>query len=348
MNDLGTNILIWVIHAVLLTVVLLTAFAYTTLLERKVLGRIQSRYGPNRAGPFGLLQPLADGIKLIFKEELTPAGVDRFTFLLAPVLAAVPAVVVFAVIPMGGKANFFGTDIHLTLAPNLNVGILFVLAITSVSVYGIVLAGWASNSKYSMMGSLRSTAQMISYELAMGLSLVALVVVAGTLDLNAIVDQQKELWFVFLQPVGAVIFMLAALAEVNRAPFDLPEAEQELTAGYHTEYSGMKFALFFMAEYIKMSVIAGLAITFFFGGYREPLPLFITRALPVLSVDNTPWLGPVYFSIKVVVLLFVQIWVRATLPRLRYDQLMRLGWKVMLPITLAWVMVTAFVVLLRS
>jgi NADH-quinone oxidoreductase subunit H len=344
---LGT-ILIWVVHAVLLALILLTGFAYTTLLERKVLARIQSRIGPNRAGPFGLLQPLADGVKLIFKEELIPAGADRLTFLIAPIMAAVPAVVVFAVIPLGGTANFFGTPIELTLAPHLNVGILYVLAITSISVYGIVLAGWASNNKYSMMGGLRSSSQMISYELAMGLSIVALVLVTGTLDMNSIVDQQKQVWFVFLQPVAALVFMTSALAEVNRAPFDLPEAEQELTAGYVTEYSGMKFALFFLAEYIKMIVISGLAATFFFGGYREPLPLFITKAIPLLSVDNTPWLGPIYFTAKIIFFLFVQIWVRATLPRFRYDKLMKFGWKFLLPLSLVWVMVTAFVILIRG
>lgn len=345
---LGTSLLIWVIHSVLLAVILLTGFAYTTLLERKVLARIQSRIGPNRAGPFGIFQPLADGVKLIFKEELTPGGADRLTFLIAPIMAAVPAVVVFAVIPLGGTANFFGTPIELTLAPHLNVGILYVLAITSISVYGIVLAGWASNNKYSMMGGLRSSAQMISYELAMGLSIVALVLVAGTLDMNSIVDQQKQVWFVFLQPVAALVFMISALAEVNRSPFDLPEAEQELTAGYVTEYSGMKFALFFMAEYIKMAVIGGLAATFFFGGYREPLPLFIVKAIPLLSVDNTPWLGPIYFSMKVIFFLFIQIWVRATLPRFRYDKLMKFGWKFLLPLSLVWVMVTAFVILIRG
>jgi len=252
------------------------------------------------------------------------------------------------VIPLGGTIHLGDLAIPLTIAPNLNVGILYVLAITSISVYGIVLAGWASNSKYSMLGSLRSSAQMISYELAMGLSLVALVVVAGTLNLNTIVEQQKQVWYVFLQPFGAIIFMVTALAEVNRAPFDMPEAEQELTAGYNTEYSGMKFALFYMAEYIKMIVISALAVTFFFGGYREPFPLFVTHALPFLSVDNSPLLGPLYFGLKIVALLIVQVWVRATLPRFRYDRLMKFGWLVLLPISLAWVMVTAFAVLMRG
>ena len=346
--DVGTTLFIWVVQAVVLAVMLLTGFAYTTLLERRVIARFQSRVGPNRAGPQGLLQPLADGIKLIFKEELIPATADKWTFILAPMLAAVPAFVVFAVIPLGGTINVFGVEVPLTIAPNLNVGVLYVLAITSVSVYGIVLAGWASNSKYSMLGSLRSSAQMISYELAMGLSLVALVVVTGTLDMNAIVDQQKQVWYFFLQPFGAIIFMITALAEVNRAPFDMPEAEQELTSGYNTEYSGMKFALFYMAEYIKMIVISALAVTFFFGGYREPLPLFVTNALPFLSVDNTPILGPFYVALKIIALLLVQVWVRATLPRFRYDRLMKFGWMILLPISLAWVMVTALMVLLRG
>ena len=346
--DLGANILIWIVHSLVLAFILLTGFAYVTLLERRVIARFQSRVGPNRAGPFGLLQPLADGVKLIFKEEVVPASADKWVFILAPMLAAIPAIVVFAVIPLGGTASLFGIPVNLTLAPNLNVGLLYILAITSISVYGIVLAGWASNSKYSMLGGMRSSAQMISYELAMGLSLVALVVVAGTLNMNAIVDQQKQVWFFFLQPIGAVIFMITALAEVNRAPFDMPEAEQELTSGYNTEYSGMKFALFYMAEYIKMIVISALAVTFFFGGYREPFPLFVTSAMPVLSVDNTPWLGPVYFALKVILLLIVQVWIRATLPRFRYDRLMKFGWMVLLPLSLAWVMVTAFMVLLRG
>jgi NADH-quinone oxidoreductase subunit H len=345
--DVFGTILAWIIHALILVVILLTGFAYTTLLERRVIARFQSRVGPNRAGPAGLFQPLADGVKLIFKEEMIPASADRWTFIIAPMLAAIPAFVVFAVIPFGGTVNLFGIPVNLTLAPNLNVGILYVLAITSVSVYGIVLAGWASNSKYSMLGGLRSSAQMISYELAMGLSLVALVVVTGTLDMNDIVEQQKLVWFFFLQPFGAIIFMITALAEVNRAPFDMPEAEQELTSGYNTEYSGMKFALFYMAEYIKMIVISALAVTFFFGGYREPFPLLVTQALPFLSVDVTPWLGPVYLGLKIIILLIVQVWIRATLPRFRYDRLMKFGWLVLLPISLVWVMITAFVVMLR-
>ena len=348
MEPVIANIIIWLVLSVILIFILLTGFAYTTLLERRVVARFQSRVGPNRAGPQGLLQPLADGVKLIFKEEVVPASADKWTFILAPMLAAIPALVVFAVIPLGGTIYLGDLTIPLTIAPNLNVGILYVLAITSISVYGIVLAGWASNSKYSMLGGLRSSAQMISYELAMGLSLVALVVVAGTLDLNSIVEQQKQVWFFFLQPIGAIIFMLTALAEVNRAPFDIPEAEQELVSGYNTEYSGMKFALFYMAEYVKMIVIAALAVTFFFGGYREPLPLFVTQAMPFLSVDNSPLLGPLYLMLKIIVLLISMVWIRATLPRFRYDRLMKFGWLVLLPISLALVMVTAFVVLLRG
>ncbi len=346
--NLGTSLVIWIVQSAILAFVLLTGFAYTTLLERRVVARFQSRVGPNRAGPYGLLQPLADGVKLIFKEEVIPELADKWTFILAPMLAAIPAIVVFAVIPLGGTIYLGNVAIPLTIAPNINVGLLYVLAITSISVYGIVLAGWASNSKYSMLGGLRSSAQMISYELAMGLSLVALVLAANTLDLNTIVEQQKQVWYFFLQPVGAVIFMMTALAEVNRAPFDIPEAEQELVSGYNTEYSGMKFALFYMAEYIKMIVIGALAVTFFFGGYREPLPLFVTQALPFLSVDNTPILGPVYLLLKIIVLLIAMVWIRATLPRFRYDRLMKFGWMVLLPISLAWVMVTALALLLRG
>jgi NADH-quinone oxidoreductase subunit H len=348
MDPLLTNIIVWTVLSIIIVFAVVTGFAYTTLLERRVIARFQSRVGPNRAGPQGLLQPLADGIKLIFKEEVVPATADKLTFILAPMLAVIPALVVFAVIPFGSSIEVFGVTVPLTIAPNLNVGLLYILAITSISVYGIVLAGWASNSKYSMLGGLRSSAQMISYELAMGLSLVALVVVTGTLDLNTIVEQQKQVWYVFLQPIGAIIFMMTMLAEVNRAPFDMPEAEQELVSGYNTEYSGMKFALFYMAEYIKMIVIAALAATFFFGGYREPLPVFVTQALPFLSVDNSPLLGPVYLMLKIIVLLIGMVWVRATLPRFRYDRLMKFGWLVLLPISLAWVMVTALVVLLRG
>ena len=227
-------------------------FAYTTLYERKVLARMQVRVGPNRAGPFGFLQPIADGVKLIFKEELIPENADKFLFILAPILTVLPALIITAVVPWGTKANFFGRMIDLGIAGNVNVGVLYIMTVTSISVYGITLAGWASNNKYAMLGGLRSTAQMISYELALGLAFIAPVMLTGSLGMNDIVvAQMKSVPYMLLQPVGAIIFLIATTAEINRAPFDMPEAEQELTAGYHTEYSGMKFALFFMAEYIR-------------------------------------------------------------------------------------------------
>ena len=355
----GTQVIVWIVHIVVLIVMLLTGFMYSTLLERKVVARYQARVGPNRAGYIplpgggrilgGWLQPLADGIKLIFKEELIPAGADRIVFILAPVITVLPALVLFAVMPFGPtNANLFGLPISLTLAPHLNVGILYVLAITSISVYGITLAGWSSNNKYALLGGIRAAAQMVSYELSLGLSVVAVTLVAGTLDMNAIVDQQKNLWFIFVQPLGALIFLLSTLAEANRTPFDLLEAEQELVSGFNTEYSGMKFALFYMAEYLKLIAVSGLMVTFFLGGYREPFPPFVSQALPWLSVDNVPWLGPIYFLLKLIVLLVVAVWIRATLPRFRYDRLMAFGWKLMLPLALGNVVVTALAILLRS
>jgi NADH-quinone oxidoreductase subunit H len=325
----------WIIKSILIVVVLLTGFAYLTYYERKVLARIQVRIGPNRAGPFGLLQPVADGIKLIFKEELTPGLADKFIFILAPVIAVVPALVILAVIPWGGTVTIFGREIALSLA-DLNVGVLYIISVASISVYGIVLAGWSSNNKYATLGGIRSTAQMISYELALGLSFIPSILLAGSMSMTAIVEAQAELgWFVIWQPVGAVVFWIASLAEVNRAPFDMPEAEQELTAGYHTEYSGMKFALFFMAEYIKMIAVSVIAATLFFGGYRGPF------------IDQIPWLGPIYLFLKVLILLFGMIWTRATLPRIRYDRLMAFGWKILLPISLVLVIFTAIGVVLE-
>ena len=355
----GTQVIVWIVHIVVLIVMLLTGFMYATLLERKVVARYQARVGPNRAGYIplpgggrilgGWLQPLADGIKLIFKEELIPAGADRVVFVLAPVITVLPTLVLFAVMPFGPtNANLFGLPVSLTLAPHLNVGILYILAITSISVYGITLAGWSSNNKYALLGGIRAAAQMVSYELSLGLSVVAVTLVAGTLDMNAIVDQQKNLWFIFVQPLGALIFLLSTLAEANRTPFDLLEAEQELVSGFNTEYSGMKFALFYMAEYLKLIAVSGLMVTFFLGGYREPFPPFVSQALPWLSVDNVPWLGPIYFLLKLIVLLVVAVWIRATLPRFRYDRLMAFGWKLMLPLALGNVVVTALAILLRS
>jgi NADH-quinone oxidoreductase subunit H len=330
--DLGL-IIEWTLKSAFLLVMLLTGFAYLTLVERKTLARIQVRIGPNRAGPGGWLQPVADGVKLLFKEELVPANAYRLVFILAPVITVIPALTILAVLPWGTSFTLFGREIPLYLT-DINVAVLYIVSIASISIYGIVLAGWSSNNKYAMLGGLRSSAQMISYELALGLAFIGPVVLAGSMSMVAIVEAQRPVWFVIYQPVGALIFFIAVLAEVNRAPFDMPEAEQELTAGYHTEYSGLKFALFYMAEYIKMIAVSAIASTLFFGGYLGPF------------VDQLPILGPVYLSIKVFALLFIMIWVRATLPRIRYDRLMVFGWKVMLPAALLNVFLTAVGVVL--
>jgi NADH-quinone oxidoreductase subunit H len=326
----------WVIKSLVVIFALLTGFAYLTLYERRALARIQARIGPNRAGPQGLLQPIADAVKLIFKEELTPAKADRVLFFWAPVITMVPSIIIAAVIPFGPPVKMFGREIYLSVA-NINVGVLYLTSIASIAVYGIVLAGWASNNKYAMLGGLRSSAQMISYELSLGLMIVVAILLADSMNLYDIVNQQKDVWYVIVQPVGALIFLIVTLAEVNRAPFDMPEAEQELTAGYHSEYSGMKFALFFMAEYQKMIVISMIAATLFFGGYRE----FWFLKGTFLSVDQNWWLGPIYLLLKVIVLLFFMIWIRATWPRIRYDRLMAFGWKVLLPLSLVTAFITA-------
>jgi NADH-quinone oxidoreductase subunit H len=340
------DLLEWVIKAVINAFVLLTGFAYMTYAERKVSALLQTRHGPNRAGPFGFFQPVADGIKLIFKEELIPGGADKLIFLIAPIITAVPALVILAVVPWGPTATvsccqisipalkftvgrqFFSRDVALGIA-DLNVGMLYILSVASIAVYGIVLGGWSSNNKYAMLGGIRSTAQMVSYELALGLSTIGPLMLAGSMSMSDIVVAQKSVWYLFYQPVAALIFYVAALAEVNRAPFDMPEAEQELTAGYHTEYSGMKFALFFMGEYIKMIGVSAIFVTLFLGGWQGPF------------VEQIPWLGILYFWLKVAGSLIFMIWTRSTHPRLRYDRLMALGWKVMLPLALANVMVTA-------
>ncbi len=323
----------WVIKSAFLLLFLTGAFAYTTLYERKVLARMQIRVGPNRAGKAGLLQPVADGIKLIFKEELIPARADKFVFILAPIITVIPALTITAVVPWGTSLRMFGREISLYVA-DINVAVLYLMSVTSISVYGITLAGWSSDNKYAMLGGLRSTAQMISYELALGMSMVGPVLLAGSMSLVDIVSAQKNVWFVFLQPVGAIVYILAALAEINRSPFDMVEAEQELTGGYLTEYSSMKFAMFYMAEYIKMICISMIGTTLLFGGYNGPF------------VDSYPILGPVYFFIKVVLLLFLMIWIRATLPRLRYDRLMAFGWKILFPLSLLNVIVTAIGIVL--
>ena len=319
----------WVVISALIIVSLLTGFAYLTLLERRLLARIQVRIGPNRAGPFGLLQPVADGIKLFFKEELIPTQADRLIFVVAPVVTLIPALIILAVVPLGPPIELFGQTITLGLAPDINVGVLYLMAVSSVSVYGIVLAGWSSNNKYSLMGALRSSAQMISYELALGLAFIGPILIAGSMSLQDIVEGQAARWYFVYQPIGFIVFILAAIAEVNRAPFDMPEAEQELTAGYHSEYSGMKFALLFMAEYDKMIAVSVIAATLFLGGYGGP------------GVAQVPLLGPVWLAVKVVVLLFLMIWLRATLPRFRYDRLMAFGWKILLPLALLSMALTA-------
>ena len=341
------------IKSLVIIIVMLTGFAYMTWVERKVMARMQTRYGPNRVGPFGLLQPLADGLKLIFKEELIPAQADRIVFILAPVVTVVPALLLFATVPMGGTVSVGDSELYLGLA-DINVAVLYVLAITSIAVYGIAMAGWASNNKYALLGGLRSTAQMISYELPLALAIVGVLLLSGSMSLNDIVQRQWTtfdtggtrigVWFVFLQPVSAFMFLITALAETNRAPFDLPEAEQELTAGYHTEYSAMKFALFFLAEYVKMIAVSALAVTFFFGGWLPPFPNLLRELWE--AVGGFTWLSPLWFGGKVLVLLIITIWIRATLPRLRYDQLMSLGWKFMLPLSLLNVVLTAGIMVL--
>ena len=319
-----------ILKVLVLVFVALTGFAYLTLLERKLLARLQARVGPNRAGPAGLLQPLADGLKLIMKESILPAGVDKVTYFLAPIITVIPAIIAFAVIPFGMGDTF-------QLASKINVGVLYILGVLSIAVYGITLAGWSSNNKYASLGSLRASAQMISYELPLGLCMVAVVMMAGSASLADIVEAQRKFgevggWYVFRQPVAAFIFGICVFAETMRAPFDLVEAEQELTAGFMTEYSGMKFALFYMAEYIKMIVVSALFTTFFLGGWSGPG----VEALPILSLG--------YFFIKVFLCLCIFIWVRASLPRFRYDRLMGFGWKTLLPIALANVVLTALLI----
>lgn len=341
------------VKSLVIVFVMLTGFGYMTWIERKVMARLQTRYGPNRVGPFGLLQPLADGIKLIFKEELVPSQVDRAIFILAPVIAVAPALLLFAVIPMGGTVSIAATETSFQLA-DINVGALYVIAIASIAVYGIALAGWSSNNKYALLGGLRSTAQMVSYELPLALAIVGVLLLSGSMSLTDIVERQfntveisgrdVSIWFIFLQPIAGFLFLITALAETNRAPFDLPEAEQELTAGYHTEYSGMKFSLFFMAEYIKMIAVSALSVTFFFGGWLPPFPHLLSDFW--VAIGGFTWLSPVWFGAKVLVLLIMMVWIRATLPRLRYDQLMNFGWKFLLPLALINVVLTAGIMVL--
>ena len=320
---------------VLLNAVLVSV-TFMTLLERKVIAWVQVRLGPMRVGPYGSLQPIADALKLLLKEDITPVRADRFVFTLAPIVSMVPALIAFAVIPFDREATLFGYRVPLVIA-DVNVGLLYLVSITSIGVYGIILAGYASNSKFPLLSGLRASAQLISYEIAITMMLVSLVVTAGTLSMVGLVDAQynARLWYVFVQPVAFVILFIGGLAETNRAPFDLPEAEQELTGGYHTEYSGMRFALFFLAEYANMIVVSAVATTLFVGGWLRPFP----NVAALWILDYVP--GWMWFLMKTFVFLYVFIWIRATLPRYRYDQLMRLGWKVLIPLAIANLVVTA-------
>ncbi len=320
----------------------MAAFGYLTLAERKILGRMQARYGPNRVGPFGLLQPLADGLKLLLKEQITPREVKLVVYLAAPAISMFVALMAFAVIPVGPTFPLFGKDRVMAVA-NVNIGVLYILAILSLGVYGIVLGAWSSSNRYSLLGGLRSTAQIISYELSLGLALVAVVLLGGTLSPIGLVEVQNHAltWFVLLQPIGFVLFAIGGFAETNRAPFDLAEAEQELVAGYHTEYAGMRFALFFAAEYINMVTISALVTTLYLGGW-----VGIGNGI-IFTITSHPWvelIGVFWFLVKVAFFLFMYIWVRATLPRIRYDQLMWFGWRVLLPAAVVNMLVTALYV----
>jgi NADH-quinone oxidoreductase subunit H len=355
--DIKTFIIVAVIKIVLVVFILLTGVAYTTLLERKLVARIQNRWGPTRVGPFGLLQPLADGVKFILKEDMVPDNVHKGLYILAPMLALAMSLVAIAVIPFGPSITVAGHTIPLQITgvahsdgslSDINIGLLIILGATSVGVYGIALAGWSSNSKYSLLGSLRASAQMISYELALGLSLVGVLLLSGSLSLREIVSAQSGTWFglrwlphwfIFPQFIAFFIYLMAAFAETNRIPFDLPEAETELVAGYHTEYSSMKFAMFFMAEYLNMITVGCLATLLFFGGWHGPMfgPPLLQAVLPVI-----------WFAVKVFFFIFLYIWIRGTLPRFRYDQLMAFGWKFLLPLAIANIIVTSLIVALRA
>jgi NADH-quinone oxidoreductase subunit H len=350
LTDFQTFLLLSILKVVVVLVLTLTAVAYTVLLERKFLGRIQNRWGPSRVGPFGLLQPLADGIKLFLKEDLMPIASERPLFIIAPIIALTCALISIAVVPFGGLQTVKGVEIFNVA--DLNIGLLVILGITSIGVYGIALSGWSSNNKFALLGSLRATSQMISYELALGLSLVGVVLRAQSLSLRDIVNSQSAhgalSWNFFggFQFVAFFIYLMAAYAETNRAPFDLPEAESELVAGYHTEYSSMKFAMFFMAEYANMITVSCVATLLFFGGASSPLGHLLPDSFggPVLAA-----IFPIlWFVAKVLFFLLLYIWVRGTLPRFRYDQLMTFGWKFLLPVAMANIVVTSLVMALRS
>jgi NADH-quinone oxidoreductase subunit H len=353
LSQFQTFLLLSILKVVVVLVITLSAVAYTVLLERKVLGRIQNRWGPSRVGPFGLLQPLADGIKLFLKEDLMPIASERPLFVISPIIALACALISISVVPFGGMETVTVNNVSVQMfnIADLNIGLLVILGITSIGVYGIALSGWSSNNKFALLGSLRATSQMISYELALGLSLVGVVLRAQSLSLRDIVNSQSAhgllSWNFFggFQFVAFFVYIMAAYAETNRAPFDLPEAESELVAGYHTEYSSMKFAMFFMAEYANMITVSCVATLLFFGGASSPfghlLPDFgspiVAAILPIL-----------WFVVKVLGFLLLFIWVRGTLPRFRYDQLMSFGWKFLLPVAMANIIITSLVMALRS
>ena len=344
---LALQIGITIVKIALVLFVVLTAVAYLTYAERRISAFIQDRLGPNRVGPFGLLQPLADGIKFIFKEDIIPNNANKMLYVIAPAFTLVTALAALAVIPIGPgfQTNLFGfvnepIEFNFHIA-DVNVGLLYILAITSLSVYGIVLGGWASNSKYSLLGGLRGAAQLISYELALGLSILGVIAIVGSVRLGDIIEAQQSYWFLILQPIGFIVFVISAFAETNRLPFDIPEAEPEIVAGYHTEYSSMKFAMFFMAEYTHMIVASCMITALFLGGWY-PLPFG-----GWLGVDiNTHWyLPPLVFLGKVVFMLFMFIWIRWTLPRFRYDQVMKLGWKVLFPLAILNLVITSILII---
>jgi len=304
--------------------------AYMTLMERKVLGHMQVRFGPNRTGPFGLLQPIADGLKLFFKEDIIVPHANRLIYIFAPTVIVITALVSFAVIPFGDSFTILGQKVDLVVA-DVNVGLLYLFAISSLGVYGVVMGGWASNNKYSLLGAIRSSAQMISYELSLGLSVIGVLMITGSLSTVQIVEAQSKVWFIVYQPLGFILYLISAVAECSRTPFDLTECENELVAGYQTEYSSMKFALYYLAEYAHILVVSSLAVTLFFGGWHGPI-------LPPV----------IWFLIKIFVFIFFFIWVRATFPRFRYDQLMKFGWKVLFPLALLNIMITAVVISFTS
>ena len=316
-------------------VLLVLIVLFTIWFERRVVARMQLRVGPNRAGPFGLLQTLMDGFKLAFKEEIFPKAADKFVYIIAPIITAICAFMAFAVIPLGPTVSMFGYQTPLQLA-DFPVAVLYILAIASIGVYGIVLAGWSSSSTYSLLGGLRSSAQVISYEIAMSLSFIAVFLFAGTMSTSQIVNAQTQLWFAILLMPSFMIYAVSMVGETNRAPFDLPEAESELTGGFHTEYSSLKFALFFLGEYINMVTVSALATTLFLGGWRAPWPISLWEGA------NEGWWPLLWFLGKVLVFLFVFVWLRGTLPRMRYDQFMAFGWKFLIPVAFLWIFVAAF------